>query len=181
MHFSSFLSGQREQAAKVQEDGVVPDGEGDRTLLLCKTPENGIEDQLTNHGKTNSRLKTWASPWRSATGPIDGTMSLLIHRMDGTTFVVEVPKKASLQDLKEAIQKKFQTGGYQVSWPHVWGHFCLSFRDQKLLEEHLALYKLGIGESDELVFVRHLDTRPSKDYQQRGFFTSLRRKHRKTI
>lgn len=175
MHFATVLSGRGEQtyerlerAAKVEEES---DGEGDRALLLCKTTHHH-EDQ----GLIPSRLRTLASPWRWATEPLDATMNLLIRRMDNTTFVVEVRRKASMLDLKEAIQKKFQASGCQVSWPHVWGHFCLSFRDQKLLEEHLTLYKLGIGELDELVFVRHVDTRPFKDCQQRSFFTNLRRK-----
>lgn len=165
MHFATVLSGRGEQtyerlerAAKVEEES---DGEGDRALLLCKTTHHH-EDQ----GLIPSRLRTLASPWRWATEPLDATMNLLIRRMDNTTFVVEVRRKASMLDLKEAIQKKFQASGYQVS--------C--FRDQKLLEEHLTLYKLGIGELDELVFVRHVDTRPFKDCQQRSFFTNLRRK-----
>ncbi|KAI5075581.1 hypothetical protein GOP47_0009657 [Adiantum capillus-veneris] len=82
--------------------------------------------------------------------------------MDDTTFVLGVSKKATLTDLKDAIRQKFQADGCQVSWPHVWGHFCLSFRDQKLLDEHLVLHKLGVRGLDELVFVRHLDTRPQK-------------------
>lgn len=169
-------------AAMVPEeaDGSEDIPEGDRAFLLCKTPEDDLEQQLAVRCRTPQRFKAFPSPRRPVREPCQGNMNLLIRRMDDTTFVLTVSKKATLLDLKEAIRKKFQADCCQVSWPHVWGHFCLSFKDQKLLEEHLLLYKVGIRDLDELVFVRHLDTKPHKGWQQGWFFSSLRWKHRLT-
>lgn len=188
MRFASFLPrrgepyGKLERAAKAQEaegSELEWDGESDDAVLLCKTHYCNQEEELhSNRFNLTSRLRTLASPWRRAAEPLESTMNLVIRRMDNTTFVVEVRKKAAILDLREAIEKKFEASDCQVSWPHVWGYFCLTFRDQKLLDEHLLLCQLGIEDLDELVFVRHLNSRRFKDCQQKSFFARLRRKHR---
>ncbi|MCO5553858.1 hypothetical protein L7F22_007384 [Adiantum nelumboides] len=189
MHFSSWLVGRADQQphyARLEQGAMVPEGggstnlipEGDRALLLHKIHETESEEQLPVRCKTPQRFKAFPSPWRPAREPSHGTMNLLVRRMDDTTFVLAVSKKATLLDVKEAVRQKFQADGCEVSWPHVWGHFCLSFRDQKLLDEHAVLYKLGVRDLDELIFVRHLDTRPRKGLQM---FNSLRWMQRLTI
>lgn len=182
MHFASFLSGRGEQYERIDSaagDDMVSEVDSDRTLLLREAHEFNLnEEQSSEQSKVIPIHRTLVFPRKSVTEQLEGTMKLLIRRMDDTTFVVEVPKKAAILELKGAIEKKFEADGSQISWPHVWGHFCLSFRDQKLLQEHLVLNQLGVGESDELCFVRHLDVRPSKGCQQRGFFNCLRKKHR---
>ncbi|KAH7447884.1 hypothetical protein KP509_01G125400 [Ceratopteris richardii] len=152
-------------------NGSAAKSEGDREFLIGKPHD---EQPLSAHCRTPQRFRAFPSPRRLSREPQQGNMTLLIRRMDDTTFVLVVPKKATLSDLKGAIRDKFQEDGCQISWPHVWRHFCLRFKEQKLLEEHVVLYKLGVRDLDELVFMRHFDVEPHKT----SFFSSFRRKHK---
>ncbi|KAH7291456.1 hypothetical protein KP509_29G017500 [Ceratopteris richardii] len=195
MHLPNFLIARGDQKhherikfpahAFDNSDCFEPGSKGDLELLIRK---NHDETRLPDYCKTPKRFKAFASPLRASPSPLKsfpspfravggehhGIMSVLIRRMDGTSFVLEVQKRGTLFDLKKAIQDKFEADGYQISWPHVWGHFCLSFNGKKLLEEHTLLYKIGIQNSDELLFVRHIGV----EHHKGSYFTNFMRKHR---
>ncbi|KAI0504531.1 hypothetical protein KFK09_015483 [Dendrobium nobile] len=88
-------------------------------------------------------------------------LKLTVLKLDGSSFDVHVARTASVRELKMAVEEVF--GQYHmdrtmesISWAHVWGQFCLSFRGIKLIEEKALIKGFGIKDSDQLQFVRHL-------------------------
>ncbi|KAI5063091.1 hypothetical protein GOP47_0021638 [Adiantum capillus-veneris] len=107
----------------------------------------------------------------------NASIQLCIRKLDNTSFALAVPKNATVKELKRVLQSKFDSSGCNISWPHVWGNFCLSFNNQKLLDNGKHLNQLGISNGNELQFVQHMTTSSSQwDCQRQGFFTSMRRK-----
>ncbi|KAG2319522.1 hypothetical protein Bca52824_012735 [Brassica carinata] len=86
-------------------------------------------------------------------------IKLTILKLDGSSFDIEVQKTATVRDIKMAVEAAFShlniTGLGNVSWPHVWGQFCLSFEDQRLIKDADYLLELGIKDGDQLRFIRH--------------------------
>uniref|UniRef100_J3LAD4 SNRNP25 ubiquitin-like domain-containing protein n=2 Tax=Oryza brachyantha TaxID=4533 RepID=J3LAD4_ORYBR len=62
-----------------------------------------------------------------------------------------------------------------ISWQHVWSHFCLCFKDEKLTDDKAALRAFGIRDGDELHFAQHLSVeyRPCKSLSHRRSRTLL--------
>ncbi|KAM0973955.1 hypothetical protein ACFX2I_017076 [Malus domestica] len=87
-------------------------------------------------------------------------LRLSVLKLDGSCFDIQVSMTATILELKQAVEAVFshmpQKGPGKISWPHVWGHFCLCYDNQKLLVEtdHIKLY--GIKDGDQLHFVRHV-------------------------
>ncbi|XP_039018794.1 uncharacterized protein LOC120150151 [Hibiscus syriacus] len=90
------------------------------------------------------------------------TVSLCIRKLDGSSFDVEVLKSATVADLKLGVQNVFDhmpnDGPDKISWIHVWGHFCLSYGDQKLIQDTDLIVNYGIKDADQLHFIRHVST-----------------------
>ncbi|KAJ0247390.1 Ubiquitin_4 domain-containing protein [Hirschfeldia incana] len=86
-------------------------------------------------------------------------IKLTILKLDGSSFDIQVLKKATVRELKMAVEASFShlhiTGLGNISWPHVWAQFCLSFEDQRLINEADNLTELGIKDGDKLRFIRH--------------------------
>ncbi|KAK6912582.1 SNRNP25, ubiquitin-like domain [Dillenia turbinata] len=92
--------------------------------------------------------------------PVPLTLSIL--KLDGSSFDVEVPRTATVGELKQAIEEAFDhfpnEGPGKISWSHVWGHFCLSYDGQNLLEENELLRDFGIADGDQLHFFQHVSS-----------------------
>ncbi|XP_042491612.1 uncharacterized protein LOC122071336 [Macadamia integrifolia] len=78
------------------------------------------------------------------------------------------------------LKSKFKFSSL-LSWSHVWGHFCLSFEGQKLVNDKAYIRSFGIKDGDQLCFIRHLSvnytpikkSKPSKAYyEQETTFSS---------
>ncbi|KAL8216840.1 hypothetical protein R6Q57_023677 [Mikania cordata] len=84
---------------------------------------------------------------------------LSILKLDGSVFDVTVMKKATVAKLKQAVEAAFnhmhRQGDCNISWSHVWGHFCLCFEHMKLLRDRDPVTRYGIKNGDQLQFVRH--------------------------
>ncbi|CAI9784945.1 unnamed protein product [Fraxinus pennsylvanica] len=117
-------------------------------------------------------------------------LRLTVLKLDGSNFEIQVAKKGRVRELKLAVEAAFghlpMTGPGRVSWPHVWGQFCLSYNSHKLLNDssYLEIYKIKDG--DQLRFIRHdsinynlakmqsekedsdLDDEPDEDRQENG-------------
>ncbi|CAI9755773.1 unnamed protein product [Fraxinus pennsylvanica] len=84
---------------------------------------------------------------------------LTVLKLDGSSFEIQVAKNGTVKELKQAVEAAFshlpKTGPGRVSWPHVWGQFCLSYNSHKLLNDssYLGIYKIKDG--DQLCFIRH--------------------------
>nr|CAD1831749.1 unnamed protein product [Ananas comosus var. bracteatus] len=87
-------------------------------------------------------------------------LRLSVLKLDGSSFDVRVAGTAAVWELKVAIEDIFSRasddGEWNISWCHVWGHFCLCYKDRKLTDEKAFLRSFGIKDGDQLHFVRHL-------------------------
>ncbi|EOA35649.1 hypothetical protein CARUB_v10020871mg [Capsella rubella] len=93
--------------------------------------------------------------------PPQGRIKLSVVKLNGSLFAdVEVAKDCSVAELKRAVEQVFNIspleGHGRISWSHVWGHFCLCYRDQRLLNDKSSIRYLGLNDGDQLHFVRHL-------------------------
>ncbi|XP_027084785.2 uncharacterized protein [Coffea arabica] len=87
-------------------------------------------------------------------------LKLTVIKLDDSSFDIEVAKTATVAQLKQAVESVFShlpnRGPKKISWPFVWGHFCLTYDGQKLLTDTDAIGIYGIKDGDKLQFVRHL-------------------------
>ncbi|WJX41752.1 hypothetical protein P8452_29064 [Trifolium repens] len=88
------------------------------------------------------------------------TLTLSILKLDSSSFQVEVAKTATVAVLKKAVEAAFShiptDGPEKISWPLVWGQFCLCYGEQKLVSETDYLRDYGIKDGDQLRFVHHV-------------------------
>ncbi|KAK9683582.1 hypothetical protein RND81_10G151000 [Saponaria officinalis] len=86
-------------------------------------------------------------------------IQLIVVKLDGSSFEIDVRKSATIAELKQAVERRFShlptDGPGKISWRHVWGHFCLSYRGQKLLNDSDFIKSYDIKDGDQLRFVRH--------------------------
>lgn len=84
---------------------------------------------------------------------------LVVLKLDGSSFDIIVTRKATIRDLKQAVEDEFsQLSEHKVSWSHLWAQFCLCFKDQKLLDDRDSIEVYGIQDDDQLRFIRHTST-----------------------
>lgn len=104
-------------------------------------------------------------------------MRITVLKLDGTSLDVVVMNSATVKDLKLAIKKKIndmeqsKMGHRQISWKHVWSNFCLSYHNEKLLDDNSALQEFGIRNNSQVQFFPYVVSRASRRH-------SRRRKHR---
>ncbi|XVE52231.1 hypothetical protein DITRI_Ditri02bG0106500 [Diplodiscus trichospermus] len=87
-------------------------------------------------------------------------LNLSVLKLDGSLFDVSVGKNSTVGELKVAIEDLFaalpgESHG-NISWSHVWGHFCLSYEGQKLVNDKACIRNFGIKDGDQLQFIRHM-------------------------
>ncbi|KAL4280405.1 hypothetical protein GQ457_03G042170 [Hibiscus cannabinus] len=97
--------------------------------------------------------------------PDQNLLNLSILKLDGSLFDVNIGRSATVAELKVAIEELFaeppgETQGC-FSWSHVWGHFCLVFEGQKLVNNKACIRNYGIKHGDQLEFVRHMSVNQS--------------------
>ncbi|XP_038993354.1 uncharacterized protein LOC120117080 [Hibiscus syriacus] len=97
--------------------------------------------------------------------PDQNLLNLSILKLDGSLFGVDVGGNATVSELKVAIEELFaeppgETQGC-ISWSHVWGHFCLVYEGQKLVNNKACIRNYGIKDGDQLEFVRHMSVNQS--------------------
>ncbi|CAH8353406.1 unnamed protein product [Eruca vesicaria subsp. sativa] len=104
---------------------------------------------MSFHRRTFSYDKLPAEPIR-----------LSVLKLDGSSFDVDVTCSATVKDLKHAIETAFshvpKKGPSKISWPHVWGHFCLCFEGQKLVTDTECIGSYGMKDGDEVRFKNHV-------------------------
>ncbi|KAK1394615.1 U11/U12 small nuclear ribonucleoprotein 25 kDa [Heracleum sosnowskyi] len=87
-------------------------------------------------------------------------LKLTVLKLDNSSFEIEVPKTATVAELRNSVENAFshlpKQGPGKVSWSHVWGHFCLCFDGQKLLDDNDYIGDYEIRDGDQLLFARHL-------------------------
>ncbi|KAF5747921.1 U11/U12 small nuclear ribonucleoprotein 25 kDa protein [Tripterygium wilfordii] len=109
---------------------------------------------------------------------LGSAMRISVLKLDGTSFDVAVMNSANVKDLKLAVKKKVnemeqsKMGHRQISWKHVWANYCLSYHNQKLIDDNSALQDLGIRNHSQVQFLPYVATKESRRHSKR------RRKHR---
>ncbi|KAF9615195.1 hypothetical protein IFM89_022457, partial [Coptis chinensis] len=87
-------------------------------------------------------------------------IKLNILKLDGSSFDVQIAGNVTVGELKEAVEDVFmqspKDGEGDISWSHVWGHFCLCYEGQKLTNDKDCVKIFGIKDGDQLHFIRHL-------------------------
>ncbi|KAJ1415942.1 Ubiquitin-like domain superfamily [Sesbania bispinosa] len=88
------------------------------------------------------------------------SLRLSVLKLDASSFYVEVARTATVAELKQAVEAAFsympQKGTGKISWPHVWGQFCLCYDGHKLVTDTDYLRDYGIRDGDQLHFMRHV-------------------------
>ncbi|KAL7588921.1 U11/U12 small nuclear ribonucleoprotein 25 kDa protein isoform X1 [Lactuca sativa] len=108
---------------------------------------------------------------------LGSAMRVSVIKMDNTSFDVAVMNSAKVKDLKLAVEKKVnemeqsKMGHRHISWKHVWRNFCLSYHNEKLLNDDGILQDHGIRNHSQVHFMAYIMTRASNRH-------SRRRKHR---
>ncbi|KAI5393802.1 hypothetical protein KIW84_060783 [Lathyrus oleraceus] len=86
-------------------------------------------------------------------------LRLSVLKLDGSSFDIQVSKNATIAELKDSVEAVFsympQNGPGKISWPHVWGQFCLCYDEKKLVKEEDYLRNYGVKDGDQLNFIRH--------------------------
>ncbi|CBI18903.3 hypothetical protein VitviT2T_026964 [Vitis vinifera] len=108
---------------------------------------------------------------------LGSAMRISVIKLDSTSFDVAVLNSATVKDLKLAIKKKIndmeqsKMGHRHISWKHVWANFCLSYYNDKLINDGSALQDFGIHNNSQVHFVPFIMSKGSQRH-------SRRRKHR---
>ncbi|KAK7312220.1 hypothetical protein VNO77_35929 [Canavalia gladiata] len=108
---------------------------------------------------------------------LGSAMRISVLKLDGISFDVKVMNSATVKDLKLAIKKKVNDmeqssmGHRHISWKHVWANYCLSYHNNKLLNDDEALQSFHIRNNSQVHFVPYVTTKESRRH-------SKRRKHR---
>ncbi|KAL5697928.1 hypothetical protein ACHQM5_029027 [Ranunculus cassubicifolius] len=133
-------------------------------------PVVGSYDDFEDDSISRSRSSCSCSPFSD--GGVIPRMSFSYHKLpptliklsvvklDGNSFDVQIAGNASVGEMKVAVEDVFiqasMVGDGEISWSHVWGHFCLCYEGQKLTNDKDIIRNLGIKDGDKLHFIRHL-------------------------
>ncbi|XP_022144848.1 U11/U12 small nuclear ribonucleoprotein 25 kDa protein-like [Momordica charantia] len=88
-------------------------------------------------------------------------LRLSVLKLDGSSFEVQVARKATVADLRDAVESVFcqimmNKEDTKISWPHVWGHFCLCYKHFKLINDKSHIKHFGIRDGEQLHFVNRV-------------------------
>ncbi|CAK8568607.1 unnamed protein product [Lathyrus sativus] len=116
------------------------------SIVSNESPRRSLSIQLSSLMIVDDSLSYGRLPSQNLT--------LSILKLDSSSFQVEVAKTATVAELKDAVEAVFRPE--KISWPLVWGQFCLCYEAQKLVTETDYLREYGIKDGDQLHFVRHI-------------------------
>ncbi|CAD6247783.1 unnamed protein product [Miscanthus lutarioriparius] len=87
-------------------------------------------------------------------------LHLTVQKLDDSFFDIEIARSATVWELKVAIENLFSDlyddAQKTISWNHVWSHFCLCFKNERLIDDKATLRGFGIRDGDVLHFAQHL-------------------------
>ncbi|KAL4654144.1 hypothetical protein ACB092_01G357100 [Castanea dentata] len=112
------------------------------------------QKDYTPKARRGQLLNAWKSTLTYQRLPQE-PLNLSILKLDGSCFGVQVGRKATIAELKEAVEEVFSgqfTADGEISWSHVWGHFCLSYQGQKLVDDKAYIRLFGIKDGVQLCF-----------------------------
>ncbi|AQK69220.1 Ubiquitin-like superfamily protein [Zea mays] len=79
-------------------------------------------------------------------------LRLTVQKLDDSFFDIEIARSATVWELKVTIENLFSAlyddTQKTISWNHVWSHFCLCFKDERLTDDKATLRGFGIRDGD---------------------------------
>ncbi|KAK2435024.1 Ubiquitin superfamily protein [Trifolium repens] len=87
---------------------------------------------------------------------LGSAMRISVLKLDATSFHVILMNTATVKDLKLAIKNKINymeqssMGHRHISWRSVWANYCLSFENNKLLNDDDALQNFGVRNNSQV-------------------------------
>ncbi|KAM3240766.1 hypothetical protein ACQJBY_054038 [Aegilops geniculata] len=112
-------------------------------------------------------------------------LRLTVRKLDDSYFGVQIARSAAVWELKAAIQGVFialyNDMENAVTWQHVWSHFCLCFKDEKMTDDRATLRAFGIKDGDELHFAQHLSVDYSPCKSSKSQRATSHRRSRTTV
>uniref|UniRef100_A0A7N0ZR43 Ubiquitin-like domain-containing protein n=1 Tax=Kalanchoe fedtschenkoi TaxID=63787 RepID=A0A7N0ZR43_KALFE len=103
---------------------------------------------------------------------LGSAMRVSVLKMDGTSFDVALMNSATVKDLKSAIKKKTNEleqsnmGHRNISWRHVWANFCLSYRNEKLLDDDALIQDFGLRNNSQVHFLPFVKSKSLKRHSK---------------
>ncbi|XP_013784342.1 U11/U12 small nuclear ribonucleoprotein 25 kDa protein-like [Limulus polyphemus] len=91
-----------------------------------------------------------------------GAMTVVVQRKDGEEYPVVVEQKATVGNLKKALQRhvtlkqKRESISRTLSWRYVWKTYWLYFNGQKLTQDTKLLKEYGITNNSMVTFIKRL-------------------------
>ncbi|CAN8260091.1 unnamed protein product [Cochlearia groenlandica] len=113
-------------------------------------------------------------------------MRLSVVKLDGSSLDLAVMNTATLKDLKLLIKKKVNDieqsnmGHRHISWKHVWSNFCLSYNNEKLLDDDVVLQDVGIRNNSQVSFMPFVMKKSSGRHSKRKKHRLFRSLHKTT-
>uniref|UniRef100_A0A2N9FVE3 SNRNP25 ubiquitin-like domain-containing protein n=1 Tax=Fagus sylvatica TaxID=28930 RepID=A0A2N9FVE3_FAGSY len=95
-------------------------------------------------------------------------LKLSVLKLDASLFDVFVSKNSTVAELKQAVEEVFASTAKEISWWHVWGHFCLCYNGDKLINDKACLRNFGIKDGDQ-AYVHPIFTFEKKTEQQERY------------
>ncbi|CAK9329633.1 unnamed protein product [Citrullus colocynthis] len=83
-------------------------------------------------------------------------LRLSVLKLDGSSFEVQVARTATVAAVRDAVESVFcgmstNNEDVKISWPHVWGHFCLCYKHFKLIDDKSRIKHFGIRDGDQSI------------------------------
>ncbi|KAL8090045.1 uncharacterized protein LOC141697667 [Apium graveolens] len=141
------------------------------TITHANHTQNGSSSEHANinNSPTSTNTHTPGNASVNITPEFYSQLMTLLKNSQNTTETapstanfaeIEVAKTATVAELRNSVENVFshlpEQGPGKVSWSHVWGHFCLCFDGQKLLDDNEYISDYEIRDGDQLLFARHL-------------------------
>ncbi|URD91857.1 hypothetical protein MUK42_01076 [Musa troglodytarum] len=139
----------------VDDDDVIGIGASAgrrRSISYCRLPEQLLRlSVLKLDGSSFGTFRYFLRPFKKVHVLLDLSLPILKTAM---LAEVEVARTASVVELKMEIEDIFSEspdeGGCSISWYHVWGHFCLCYKEHKLIDDGAYLRTFGIRDGDQV-------------------------------
>ncbi|XP_026416307.1 U11/U12 small nuclear ribonucleoprotein 25 kDa protein-like [Papaver somniferum] len=80
-------------------------------------------------------------------------VNLTIVKLNGDEYKIQVRRNATVRQVKKVVESYF--ADQEVNWPLVWSHFCLAYKNYKLVDDADRTTCILIKDGVKLNFIRH--------------------------
>ncbi|KAM7279064.1 hypothetical protein ACFE04_006198 [Oxalis oulophora] len=127
------------------------------SITLCSTTPSTLhnDDDDNDSESSDTTLLVRRIPYNNNNKKLSHQLfKLSVLKLDGSLFGILVKLNATVADLKLAVEEVFipspEEDLDEISLLHVWGHFCLSYDGQKLINDKACVNNFGIKDGDQV-------------------------------